>query len=261
MYADYHNHTKFSYDCGLKMEDSVKSAIAKGVEDICFTEHIDIGTTNTFLCDCKQFYAEFCRMKQLYGDKIKLKFGMEFGMQTHTIPQFEKIFSRYDFDFILLSMHQVGNKEFWSQSFQSGKTQKQYIEEYYEELYGLVTNYENYCVLGHMDVIRRYDRNGNYPFEKIKDKIKQILEVVISNNKGIEINTSCYRYNIGDLMPSINIIKLYKELGGEIITIGSDSHYAEHVGYNILKTQQILKDEGFKYVCTFDKMTPKFHLL
>ena len=112
-----------------------------------------------------------------------------------------------------------------------------------------------------MDVIRRYDRNGNYPFEKIKDKIKQILEVVISNNKGIEINTSCYRYNIGDLMPSINIIKLYKELGGEIITIGSDSHYAEHVGYNILKTQQILKDEGFKYVCTFDKMTPKFHLL
>lgn len=261
MYADYHNHTSFSYDCGLLMEDSVKSAIRKGVQDMCFTEHIDIGTTNTFLCDCKSFYTEFCKIKQIYADRIKLKLGMEFGMQRHTIPQFEKIFARYDFDFILLSMHQVDNKEFWSQAFQQGKSQKQYIEEYYEELYQLVTNYNNYCVLGHIDVIRRYDRNGNYPLEKIKDKIAQILKVVIANGKGIEINTSCYRYNIGDLTPALDIIKFYKELGGEVITIGSDSHYAEHVGYKVLETQQVLKDIGFKYICTFDRMNPEFHLL
>ena len=241
------------------MEKSVKRAIQLGMEDICFTEHIDIGTTNTFLCDCQQYFKEYNRMKNLYGDKIKIKFGMEFGMQSHTIPQFQKIFDRYEFDFILLSMHQVDNKEFWSQAFQSGKSQKQYIEEYYDELYKIVTNYNNYSVLGHMDVIRRYDRNGVYPFEKIKDKISSILEIVIKNGKGIEVNTSCYRYGIGDLMPSVNIIKLFKSLGGEVITVGADCHYEDHVGYKILETQQTLKDLGFKYICTFDKMKPKFH--
>lgn len=261
MLADYHQHTYFSYDCSLPMENSIKQAIKIGLEDVCFTEHMDIGTTSTFLCDCQEYFKEYTRIKKLYGDKIKIKFGMEFGMQSHTIPQFEKIFSRYDFDFILLSMHQVHNKEFWSQAFQRGKSQKQYIEEYYEELYKIVTNYNNYSVLGHMDVIRRYDHAGVYPFEKIKSKIAEILEVVIRNGKGIEVNTSCYRYNIGDLMPSTDIVKLYKELGGEVITIGADCHYAEHVGYKVKETQELLKEFGFKYICTFDKMQPDFHLL
>lgn len=261
MYADYHEHTSFSYDCGLPMETAVKRAIAIGVEDLCFTEHIDIGTTNTFLCDCQAYFREFSRLKALYGDKIKLKVGMEFGMQSHTIPQYQKIFDRYEFDFILLSMHQIGNKEFWSGAFQRGKSQKQYMDEYYDELFKIVSNYNDYSVLGHVDVIRRYDDYGVYPFEKVKDKLEQIFKVLIANGKGIEVNTSCYRYNIGDLMPSVDIIKFYRELGGEVITVGADSHYAEHVGYKVLETQQRLKEFGFKYICTFDKMKPEFHSL
>lgn len=259
MYADYHEHTYFSDDCCLPMETAICRAIKLGIEDMCFTEHIDIGVTSMADCDCVAYHREFNKLKQIYGNKIKLKFGMEFGMQSHTIPHYQKIFDNYDFDFILLSMHQIGNREFWSQSFQYGKSQKQYIEEYYDELYKIVTNYNDYSVLGHMDVIRRYDRNGLYPFEKIKDRIENILRVVIENGKGIEVNTSCYRYNIGDLMPSTDIIKLYRTLGGEIITVGADSHYEEHVGYKILETQQRLKELGFKYICTFDKMQPMFH--
>lgn len=259
MYANYHAHTYFSDDCSMPMETCVKQAVKEGLDEICFTEHIDIGVYSMHDCDCKAYLKEFNRMQKLYGNRINLKFGMEFGMQSHTIPQYEKIFHSYDFDFILLSLHQINNREFWSQSFQSGKTQKQYIEEYYDELYRIVSNYNNYSVLGHMDVIRRYDRMGAYPFEKIKDKVETILRKVIENGKGIEVNTSCYRYNIGDLTPSINIIKLYKELGGEIITIGADSHYPEHVVYKIKDTEKILKDLGFKYICTFDKMLPAFH--
>ena len=259
MFANYHAHTYFSDDCSMPMEDCIRAAIKEELNEICFTEHIDIGVYSMHDCNCEAYLKEFNRMNKLYGDKIKLKFGMEFGMQSHTIPQYKKIFSSYDFDFILLSMHQINNKEFWSQSFQSGKSQKQYIEEYYEELDRIVSNYNDYSVLGHMDVIRRYDRNGVYPFEKIKDKIKHILKKVIKNDKGIEVNTSCYRYNIGDLTPSINIIKLYKELGGKIITIGADSHHPEHVAYKIKDTEEILKDLGFKYFCTFEKMSPTFH--
>ena len=108
-------------------------------------------------------------------------------------------------------------------------------------------------------MIKRYDMNGNYPFDKVKPIISEILKHIISKGKGIEINTSSFRYKLDDLTPSKDILKLYKELGGTIITIGSDAHKAEHVGYKILEVREELKKLGFKQFCTFEKMKPIFH--
>ena len=186
---------------------------------------------------------------------------MEFGVQTHTIPQFETLFRRYPFDFIILSVHQVEDKEFWTQEFQKGRTQKEYNERYYEEMLSLVKHYKNYSVLGHMDLIKRYDQEGEYPFEKIKPVIEDILKIVIADGKGIEINTSAKRYGLEDTMPSQEILRLYKELGGEIITIGSDSHKPDQLGCGIAEAQKLLKEIGFQKICTFEKMNPVMHEL
>ena len=99
----------------------------------------------------------------------------------------------------------------------------------------MIKNYKDYSVLGHLDLISRYDENGPYPFEKIKPMIQEILEIVIQDGKGIEINTSSHRYGLKDSQPSRDILKLYKELGGKIITIGSDSHKPEHLGAILMK--------------------------
>ena len=147
---------------------------------------------------------------------VFLKLGLEFGMQAHTIERFENLFKQYPFDFIILSIHEIENKELWNQNFQHNKTQQEYNEQYYESLLYLVQNYQHYSVLGHMDIIRRYDPLGNYPFKNLKAIITEILKTVIADNKGIEINTSSYRYGIDDLTPSRDILKLYKELGGRI---------------------------------------------
>lgn len=182
-------------------------------------------------------------------------------MQVHTIPQFQRDFDQYDFDFVILSCHQVEDKEFWRQEFQQGKTQKEYNEKYYQEILGVMQNYNDYSILGHLDMIKRYDEAGDYPFEKVKDIITEILELAIKNDKGIEVNTSCFRYGINDLTPSREILRLYKDLGGKIITIGSDSHQESHVGCRIAEVQQELKAMGFQQFCTFDKMKPIFHNL
>ena len=179
----------------------------------------------------------------------------------HTIPKFEELFRRYQFDFIILSVHQVEDKEFWTQDFQKGRTQKEYNERYYEEMLDLVKNYKNYSVLGHMDLIKRYDKAGDYPFEKIKPIVEEILKIVIADGKGIEINTSSHRYGLSDTMPSGEILKLYRELGGEIITIGSDSHKPEHLGAYIRETETLLKEMGFKWFCTYRNMQPTFYEL
>ena len=110
-----------------------------------------------------------------------------------------------------------------------------------------------------MDLIARYDKAGAYPFAKIKPAVEEILKQVIADGKGIEVNTSSHRYGLRDTMPSADILKLYRDLGGEILTIGSDSHKPEHLGMYIEETKKFLKDLGFRRFCTYEKMQPVFY--
>ncbi len=261
MLADYHIHTSYSDDSMYPMEDCINKAISLGLDEICFTEHIDYGIPNAFCCDCDKYLDGFKYYKDKYINKITLKFGIEFGMQAHHKDHFEKIFHKYPFDFVLMSFHQIEDKELWNGDFQSGKTQAEYNRIYFEEMYNSVKAFNHYSVLAHMDLMRRYDDAGEYPFEKSREQIEEILKHLINNEKGIEVNTSSFRYKLKDLMPATPILKLYKELGGEIITIGSDSHREAHLGSNVEYVREILKSLGYKYFATFDKMKPVFNTL
>ena len=177
------------------------------------------------------------------------------------IPLYEALFSRYPFDFIILSVHQIEDKELWTQDFQLGQSQEEYNLRYYEELLSLVRQYKNYSVLGHVDLITRYDRAGVYPFENIKPILTNIFRQVIADGKGVELNTSHHRYGLRDTTPSVDILRLYRELGGEAITIGSDSHAPEPLGAYIAEGKELLKELGFRYFCTYAQMRPAFHPL
>lgn len=259
MLADYHMHTCFSDDSTYEMEDEVKKAISLGIDEICFTEHVDYGVKTDLNCDYTAYIKEFEKCKEKYKNQITLKLGIEFGMQEHTIDEFQRDFDRYDFDFVILSCHQVDNKEFWTQDFQRGKSQQEYNEKYYEEILKVIKKYDDYSVLGHLDMITRYDNEGKYPFERIKNIVIEILTHVIAHGKGIEVNTSSFRYGLDDLTPSREILTLYRELGGTIITIGSDTHEEPHVGFNIPLIKEELKKFGYTQFCTFEKMKPVFH--
>lgn len=285
MLADYHIHCKYSDDSEEKPEKIIKTAIDKSINEICFTDHVDYGikldkevfekmsenekrswkekTGRIDLnVDYSNYFEEIQELKKEYRDKITIKQGLEFGMQTHTVEDFQKLFDSYKskLDFIILSCHQIENKEFWTKEFQKGKMPDEYNTEYYEEIYKVVSQYSNYSILGHLDHIQRYNETI-HPFEKSREIITKILKKVIEDNKGIEVNTSSFRYGLKDLTPERNILKLYHELGGKIITIGSDAHKAEDVGTYIPYIQEELKKIGFNYICTFEKMEPIFHKL
>lgn len=276
MFADYHVHTEFSDDSTYPMEQVIRDAIRLKLDEICITDHVDYGVKQDWDCgktiqyrdgeplanvDYPRYMAKLHELRERYGDQITIRTGMEFGIQTHTIPRFEALYHRYPFDFILLSVHQVDDQEFWTQDYQRGKTQRAYNEGYYEEMLHLVKDYKDYSVLGHMDLIVRYDRAGVYPFAKVRDIIAEILRQVIRDGKGIEVNTSSHRYGLSDLTPSRDILKLYKELGGTILTIGSDAHKPEHLAAYVKETAQTLKEMGFPFICTFQNMKPIFHKL
>lgn len=284
MYLDYHVHSSFSDDSVYPMEDIIKKAIDLGINELCFTEHVDYGVKvdvnsnpakarvyypktesdmalMTDNCNYKDYIIEYNRCKDIYKDEIDIKLGIEFGMQVHTIDYFKKDFERYNFDFVILSCHQIRDEEFYNYKFQEGKTQEEYNRAYYQEILDVIREYKDYSVLGHLDLIKRYDKAGEYPLEGVKDIVIEILAQVIKDGKGIEVNTSSFRYALSDLTPSRDIIKLYKELGGKIITIGSDSHKEVDFGYRVLNIKEELKELGFIDFCSFNKMEPMFHRL
>lgn len=285
MLADYHIHCKYSDDSEEDLEKIIETAINKGIGEICFTDHVDYGIKldkDVFEkidenakkdwikkigridlnVDYPNYFKEIEELREKYKDKITIRQGLEFGMQVHTIKNFQKLFDKYKekFDFVILSCHQVNDKEFWTNEFQKGKSIDEYNAEYYEEIYRVMSRYSDYSILGHLDHIQRYNETI-YPFEKSREIIVKILKKVIEDNKGIEVNTSSFRYGLKELTPERDILKLYHELGGKIITIGSDAHKAENVGEHIPYIQEELKKIGFIDICTFDKMKPIFHKL
>jgi histidinol-phosphatase (PHP family) len=278
MLADYHVHTEFSFDSDYVMEEVVKDAIAKGLDEICFTDHVDYGlmleygsegTTPKpdihgnprYNVDYQRYLETIGMLQEKYKGQIVLKRGLEYGMQMCHLEEYRQLYARYPLDFIIHSNHQVDDIELYWPEFFAGKTQKEYNRVYYEEILRTVTAFKDYSVLGHLDSMNRYDPLGPCPEEDFIDLVQEILKIAIADGKGIEINTSSTRYGLKDTTPSLSILKRYRQLGGSIITIGSDSHKKEHLGYGIKKTQELLKDLGFECFCTFKEMEPIFHKL
>lgn len=267
MFADYHVHTYYSDDSETPMEAQVERAISLGLREICFTDHVDYGIKRDWddprgmeyrkggpgepermalaNVDYPRYFKEIEELKRKYKDQIIIRAGLEFGIQTITIPQYDKLYSKYGdkLDFVLLSVHQVDNQELWTQDFQRGKTQEEYNRRYYEEILAVINQFKNYDVLAHLDLITRYDKNGIYPFEKVQDIIKEILKIIIAEGKGLELNTSSWRYGLSDTQPSRDILRLYKDLGGKYITLGSDAHTPEYMAAHFEDAKDILENE------------------
>ena len=264
--CDAHMHTRFSEDSDASVHSMLDAAIERGMEAVCITDHLDKDFPQTpdfpagaFLFDLGNYFQRLTQLKEEYQKKLEVRIGVEIGLQPHLGEYYRELTEKYPFDFVIFSCHQVENKEYWRQEPQEGKTQLEYNRRYYQEILDVVKVYKDYSILGHLDVIKRYDKQGEIEFEKIQDLIEQIFEVVIADGKGIELNTSSRAYKLKSLMPSKEILKLYHDMGGKIITIGSDAHNADRIGDCVMESQKILKDIGFDGIYTFEKMKPEFH--
>lgn len=257
---DYHMHSDFSADCTTKMEDTIESSIKKGLTEICFTEHIDYeypDETIVFDLDIPAYKQKLAAMRAKYGQQITIKTGVEIGVQPYLLPRYDELLTKETFDFIICSMHTADRKDLHSGNFFAGRTPEEAYQLYYEELLYCVQNFDKYSILGHLDLVKRYkklDTDANF-----HEIILEIFKTIIPKGKGIEVNASGFAYGLGGAMPSKDILTLYKESGGEIITIGSDAHQAEHVAHRFPEILELLDTIGFKYVATFTDLEPSFH--
>lgn len=259
--ADYHVHSYFSGDSETPMEQMIQSAIKKGLKHICFTEHMDFDFPYELTGDipgmwelnADSYLYELLNMRDKYRSQIEIHFGVELGLQPAVVRK-NLIFAReHEYDFIIASSHLCNGVDPYYPSFYEGRTEEEAYREYFESILTNVKLFHNFDVYGHLDYVVRYgpNKDSNYSYEKYKDVIDPILSYLIENEKGIEVNTAGLVKGLKNPNPCKDIIKRYHELGGEIITIGSDSHTPDTLGAHFDKAAEILTDCGFKYYCVF----------
>jgi len=261
--ADYHLHTNFSADCSVAMENMIRSAGRKGLQEIACTDHVDYDfpcADPEFIVDYDQYLPVFNRLKHLYRRNIELTLGVEIGCQPHIAARADQLVKSQPFDFVICSTHTVGGISCCSPEFFAGKDQQTAYQEYLEAILANVTAFQNYDVCGHLDFITRY---GDYPEKRLildnhREVVEAILKQIITSGHGIEVNTAGYRYGLNQTHPSLEILKWYREMGGEIITTGSDAHRAAHVGANLETAHQLLLAAGFKHFTVFRSRQPYF---
>lgn len=260
--CDYHLHTTNSTDGKSSLLDVCRSAITKGIREIAITDHFE-PTANDKAYEFYQpklFSSEVENAKKFFKGMLDIKYGIELG-QPHIYPEFsEKIINEYPFDFVLASAHKmIGDVDFGDIDYTKEDHHK-YFTKYLDNLKELVQWGQFDCV-AHFDLVKRYCARAGIIInlmDKYQDKFSDILKDIIQKGKGIEINTSGLRQFSTGFMPDFDIVSLYRELGGEIITVGSDAHQAKDVGEGIFEAIEMLSALGFEHISTFEKRQPQF---
>ncbi len=258
---DFHMHSTVSFDGHDNARRMVQAAADKGLREICFTDHIDYepGEQQTMVFNTQAYHDAY---DDLTHPAVKIRRGMEFGMLPDNVSQFKADMKRAEFDFVLGSVHFTDGIDIYFEPYWAGKTVHQAERRYLEETLACVQVHDDFDVLGHLTYIskaRAHPSPRPVPFDEHREIIDEILKILVQKGKGMEINTSGVD-RCGDFLPYDVYFRRFKELGGEIVTVGSDAHSWDRVGQYSDRACAILKDI-FGYVCTFEGRKPIFHRL
>ena len=230
--SDLHIHTEFSCDSEADMEQYILKAINENVQAICFTDHVDLNPDdygfNYYNPD--RYFAKYNLMKDKYEKKIKLLSGIEFG-EPHLYPEKLEELSKYPYDFIIGSIHWIGNM-FPCQSVREKYSAKEFFTLYWEEMLRTV-KHGGFDALGHIDFPKRYYGEVYYTEQMLNEIFKYLLD----QDRIIEVNTSSLRKGHSETMPDCEVLEIYKANGGRYVTIGSDVHVVEDMAadYEVAK--------------------------
>lgn len=263
MIYNCHTHTLRSHDSTAPINDVIKCAINGGLSGVIFTDHCDCEFHESY--DIKNQFAlcesDIIAAKKIFGDKIKLLFGIELGEALYAPDFAKKIVSAFKYDAVLLSVHavRIENYDMPFATIDFSKLSNEflygYLKKYFEDMLESVNSFD-FDILSHLTVPLRYielkyGRKAN--IEKHYPAIENILKEIIKREKALEINTSSVEKNCPVFFPDEKIIDLYLQLGGKYFTLGSDSHTPKGVTKGLKEACELLKSKGINELCYYEK--------
>lgn len=274
---DCHTHTQFSIDSEADINKCAERAAELGLAAYAITDHCECNAwypeehyTDKSVHDSFNYREDFygsaeavTELKEKYADKLNLICGVELGQIMHDTEAAAIAASDERLDFIIGSVHQVrGEKDFFYIDYEKMTMEEIYnlLERYFKEVHELCRSGIP-DVIGHLTYCLRYmkQRHNICPdISRFDDIIADSFRTLAHSGKGIEINTSGLRQGFGDTFPDLRYVKLFRDLGGEIISIGSDAHTAEDIAKGAAEGAEIAKLAGFNHLCYFKQRKPVF---
>ena len=262
---DNHNHSQFSFDGKrTSVEASARAAAEAGLGGICFTDHCDhyvppmkasFENVVPEYFNVEEQQAEISRVQSLIGDRTRLLKGIEIGMYEECHEQIRKVLDENSFDQIIASVHYIEKTDPYYGGYYDGKDWKQAYGTYLETIYREMKWLEDFDIMGHYDYIVRY---ASYPVTSIRyrdfsDIFDEMFRYLIQEGKALEINTKSYEGHRGRMVELDNDVLLrYREMGGEIVSLGSDSHEPSRVGAGFTRHAEFLKAMGFRWTAHYE---------
>ena len=266
--SDFHVHSDVSQDSTASMIDMVRAEAAAGVACMCFTNHCDVVDWHTmeYAPRCEEIVAESFRkreemLSQFGPAPIDVRIGLELGESLFAPQVAESIARSEGLDFVIGSLHILqGYGDLWGIRWESLAQCHRMFSIYLDELLQ-IAEMEWFDVMAHIGYGRRYMMAAGFDAMMTLDiygeRIEALLRRLIHSGRGIEINCSGIRDGCGPF-PREEVLRLYRQLGGEIITVGSDAHRPEDAAKCVREGHELLKHCGFRYISTFKARKAEF---
>lgn len=253
---DYHVHSEFSSDCSVPINESCRAAIAAGVTEIAFTDHVEHQHTDLGYGYYRiEDYLRSVEAAQTEFDgQLRVLKGAEVDFHTDTADQVEAFMTLYgrEYDFVIGSVHYGDNAQIIFQEYFDGKTVDQVVFPYLDQLEAAAAT-GWFDTMGHLDIPKRYLPKTHRTYDPVayRERLQTFFATLIASDTAFEINTSGLRQTPKTSMPGPAIVRWYVEAGGRLITTGTDSHAAQTIGSGLAKTLDMLTLCGITEIASF----------
>lgn len=262
--TDYHTHTRCSFDSQADLMEQAVRAAQLGLQELCTTDHCDLideKARRVYDLDWVPILNQYQQVREKMEGKLKLRLGIELGCAQTDPECARKMLSGASLDFVIGSIHNLsmerGGTDLYYVKYDTVEDCYRALDDYFASMAALVKLTDTYDVLGHVIYPLRYmtgAQGGPVTLERYWEQLRAIFTAVAQSGRGIEVNTYCGR----TLEPWLEVLKLYRDCGGEIVTIGSDAHNAENIGKGAQQAQQLLEAAGLRYLTVYQQRTPQF---
>ena len=266
-YPDHHVHCNFSPDSQTSPEAQIERAMELGMPAICFTDHMDYDYPEEagilFDLNPEIYLPVMHRLTRQYAGRIDVRTGVEIGLEIAYQDQILSYIQSHDWDFVIGSIHLSDRKDPYLPSYFAGRSSKEAYHRYFETTLECLQAFPPaYDIFGHLDyVFRCGDRCVTNAWAEWPDLIDEILRQIVQQGLGLDVNTGGMKNGLPMQHPHDDILRRYRELGGELITLGSDAHKPVNLGDHFPELGEKLKALGFKYAASYKKRKPEFYPL
>lgn len=264
MIYDCHLHTEFSGDSSTPVRSQLDRAIELGMEELCITDHHDFDSDfceDNFVLDTDSYLPALESIRREYQGKLRVNIGIELGLQSHLKEYLTSFIETYGekLDFVIGSSHFIDGQDPYYPAYWQKTNAEDGLRRFFQvSLKRVQTLSHVFDSYGHLDYALRYipGENRSYRYEDYSQWIDPILETLISRGKALECNTGGFKYGLGEPNPSVEVLLRYRQLGGTLLTIGSDAHTPQVLAYDFERCRRLLLDCGFSHYTVYRGRKP-----